>query len=110
MFASVEVNTGKPKRYLTVPQTAIAFNTYGSIAYVVKETEKDKEGKPVLIAHQTFVTVGEARGDQITVLEGLTEGDSVVTGGQLKLKNGSQVAVNNAVQPENNPSPMPVDE
>ncbi len=108
MFSTVEVATGKPNKFLTVPQTAISFNPYGEIIYLVKEKEataKDKKSSADLIAHQTFVTVGESRGDQITVLSGIKEGDIVITSGQLKLKNGSPVVINNSVVPTNNPAP-----
>ncbi|RDI42845.1 efflux RND transporter periplasmic adaptor subunit [Aquicella lusitana] len=104
MFSNVEIITDKSKPYLTVPQTAISFNPYGDIVYVVKE-KKDKDGKTVLTANQVFVTTGESRGDQIMVLKGIKEGDIIVTSGQLKLKNGSYIAINNSVQPANNPSP-----
>lgn len=112
MFASVTVSTGTAKRYLTLPQTAISFNPYGDVAFIVKQKgkEKDKNGKPVLIVEQTFVTTGETRGDQIMIMQGLKEGDTVVTSGQLKLKNGSPVTINNSIVPTNNPDPKPVDE
>ena len=42
-------------------------------------------------ARQTFVTTGATRGDQVAVLKGLKEGDTVVTAGQIKLKNGTPV-------------------
>lgn len=103
MFASVTVNTGKPKQYLTLPQTAVVFNSYGNIIYRVKQT------KPFTVA-QTFVTTGETRGDQIAILSGLKEGDLVVTSGQLKLKNGAQVSIDNRVVPKNNAYPIPLDE
>ncbi|MBS0287978.1 MAG: efflux RND transporter periplasmic adaptor subunit [Proteobacteria bacterium] len=115
MFATVEVATGKPLPYLTLPQTAISFNPYGEIAYIVKEktvNEKSKKNnnKPILIAEQTFVTVGETRGDQVAVLKGINPGDTVVTSGQLKLKNGSEIVINNTVVPSNNPNPKVVNE
>lgn len=110
MFATVDVITGKPIANLTLPKTAISFNPYGEIAYIVKEGEKDKTGKPTLIAHQTFVKVGEARGDQIVIMSGIKEGDTVVTSGQLKLKNGSPVVVNNKVVPRDNPAPKLINE
>ena len=43
-------------------------------------------------------------------LTGVKEGEEVVTSGQLKLKNGSPVIVNNQVRPTNDPAPRPVDE
>lgn len=109
MFISVEVQTSPRKQYLTVPQTAISFNPYGAIAYIVQQA-KGKNGKPLLHVLQTFVTTGDKRGDQIAVLEGLKEGETVVTSGQLKLRNGSFVAINNTVVPNNNPAPMTLDE
>ena len=110
MFISAEVETGAQKRYLTLPQTAISFNPYGEIAYIVQQKGKDKKGKPVLSVLQTFVTTGDKRGDQIVVLEGVKEGDMVVTSGQLKLKNGSLVVINNTVVPQNKAVPMVIDE
>lgn len=110
MFVSAEVLTSPMKKYLTLPQTAISFNSYGEIAYIVQQKGKDKNGKPQLSVLQTFVTTGEKRGDQIAILDGLKEGDMVVTSGQLKLKNGSIVMINNSVVPNNNPAPIAIDE
>jgi membrane fusion protein (multidrug efflux system) len=109
MFASVAINIDQPKNYLTLPISAISFNPYGEVIYIIKQTGKDPEGKPILIAKERFVTTGEKRGDQITVLSGLNEGDWVVTSGQLKLKNGSKVIVNNSVIPTDEASPHPID-
>jgi membrane fusion protein (multidrug efflux system) len=109
MFASVEILSGKTQKYITLPQTAVSFNPYGEIAYVVKNTNKDNGNKPLLTVMQTFITVGETRGDQIAVLKGIQPDDLIVTAGQHKLKNGSHVIINNSVVPHNNPAPMPVD-
>jgi membrane fusion protein (multidrug efflux system) len=88
----------------------VTFNPYGEIVYVVRESGKDKKGKTILIAKQAFVVTGETRGDQVTILKGLEEGETIVTSGQLKLKNGSEVVINNSVVPENNPAPNPPNE
>ncbi|NNM58708.1 MAG: efflux RND transporter periplasmic adaptor subunit [Legionellales bacterium] len=103
MFARVIITTSKLHRYLTLPQTAISFNPYGAVIFLVKATGKDKS---VLTVLQQFVTTGETRGDQVAVTKGLNEGDLVVTSGQLKLKNGTKVIINNTVVPENNPNPQ----
>jgi len=108
MFATVEVATGAPLQQLTLPANAISFNPYGATAYVVERTDST-DGKPVLKAQQRFVTTGETRGDQVAVLDGVKAGEEVVTSGQLKLKNGSTVVINNKVQPSNDPAPAPVD-
>jgi membrane fusion protein (multidrug efflux system) len=110
MFVSVYIETGKPTPYLTLPQSAISFNPYGEIVYIIESAGKDEQEKPKLIAKQRFVVTGEKRGDQITVLNGLKEGDKIVTSGQLKLHNNSPVTINNSVEPSNNPTPAPVDD
>jgi membrane fusion protein (multidrug efflux system) len=109
MFGEVEIYTGKPERYLTLPKTAISFNPFGEIVYIIHET-KDKSGKSILTVKQSFVTVGPSRGDQIAVLKGLEKDVQVVSAGQQKLKNGMIVAINNTIIPDNYPAPNLQDE
>ena len=110
MYATVDLVTGAPQRYVTLPQTAIAYNPYGSTAYIVDDKGKDAKGQPQLVARQTFVTTGATRGDLVAVLSGVKEGDKVVTAGQIKLHNGSPIVENNTVQPTADANPKPVDE
>jgi membrane fusion protein (multidrug efflux system) len=108
MFANVSIDVGEKKRYLTLPQTAITYNPYGSTVFVVKPGDKkDDAGNGQLEAQQVFVTTGARRGDQVAILKGLEEGQQVVTSGQLKLKNGTPVVVDNTVQPANSANPTP---
>jgi len=107
MYASLEVRAGSVQRYLTLPQTAVTFNPYGETVFIVEEDAKGPDGKPILTARQTFVTVGPTRGDQIAILKGIKEGETVITSGQLKLKNGSRVIINNQVRPSNEAAPKP---
>lgn len=110
MYASVSISSGKPQRYITLPQTAIVYNPYGNIVYLIEQQGTDDKGKPKLVAKQVFVTTGDTRGDQVAILKGIKEGDVVVTSGQIKLHNGSSVTVNNDIQPSNEPNPQPKDE
>jgi membrane fusion protein (multidrug efflux system) len=110
MFGSVTVRAGTPRTYLTLPQTAVSFNPYGATVYIVQQTGKRPDGSPVLTVRQTFVKTGETRGDQVAVLSGVKAGEVVVTSGQLKLRNGSEVIVNNKVRPRDDAAPKPVDE
>jgi membrane fusion protein (multidrug efflux system) len=105
MFATVNVDTGEPEKFITLPQTAIFYNSYGDIVYVVEEDGKNKNGEPKLVAKQRFVQAGDTRGEQVTILKGLKEGDTIVSSGQLKLKNGSEIAVNNTVAIPDSPDP-----
>ena len=107
MFVDTAVDSGAKRRYLTLPQTAITYNPYGNTVFVV---HKDPGPKARISVEQVFVTLGPTRGDQVAVLQGLKAGDIIVTSGQLKLKNGSAVTINNSVQPLNNPNPSPQEE
>lgn len=110
MYATVDIATGSPQRYITLPQTAITYNPYGDIAYLVEPQGADDKGKPKLIAKQVIVSTGVKRGDQIAVIKGIKEGDLVVTAGQIKLRNGVPLTVNNAIEPSFEPNPQPQDQ
>ncbi|MET2827525.1 efflux RND transporter periplasmic adaptor subunit [Mesorhizobium shangrilense] len=107
MFGNVSIAVGTPQNYITLPQTAVTINPYGNVVFVVTDKGNGPDGKPQRVANQTFVTTGETRGDQIAVLKGLSEGQTVVTSGQLKLNNGTPVIVNNTVQPSSDPNASP---
>ncbi|HEY6981912.1 efflux RND transporter periplasmic adaptor subunit [Reyranella sp.] len=109
MYVTIDAVTGTPRRMVTLPQTAISYNSYGDLVYVVEEKGKGPDGKPHLVAQQTFVAVGATRGDQVSITKGLKEGAMVVTGGQMKLRNGVPVVINNTVVPKDDPDPKPVD-
>ncbi|MDX9744912.1 MAG: efflux RND transporter periplasmic adaptor subunit [Syntrophales bacterium] len=110
MFTTTLIETGKSERFITMPQTAVVYNPYGSVVYLAVEKGKDPEGKPNLVAMQRFVKTGETRGDQISILEGIEEGDLVVTSGQIKLRNGTPILINNKIHPTNDPAPTPIDD
>jgi membrane fusion protein, multidrug efflux system len=109
MYATVDIAVGAPQNYVTLPQTAITYNPYGDTVYVIESKGSDADGKPQLAARQTFVTVGPTRGDQVAVLKGVGEGDTVVTAGQIKLHNGSVVLIDNSVTPTADAAPVPID-
>jgi membrane fusion protein (multidrug efflux system) len=109
MFATVTIAVGAPARLVTLPQTTITYNPYGDTVYVLHHGQ-DHDGKPALIATQTFVQLGDTRGDQVAILKGLSPGDLVVTAGQLKLHNGSTVIVDNAVPVPDDANPNPPNE
>ena len=123
MFASANVEVGDKKHYLTLPQTAITYNPYGSTVFVVMTADEAAAAAKAsasgasapapaasgsgLVVQQAFVTTGETRGDQVAILKGLKEGQQVVTSGQVKLKNGTPIVIDNSVSPANSPNPTP---
>lgn len=105
MFTTVYVNRGVTEKHITIPKAAVTFNPYGDLVYHVTGSPQKKNGKTVYVAKQKFITVGESRGDQVAVLDGIKEGEEIITGGQLKLKNGSLIAINNSVLPNDTANP-----
>jgi len=101
MFATVSLDVDTPQSYLTLPQTAVTYNPYGSVVFLAVQGEQG------LRAQQVFVTTGPTRGDQVAILKGLEPGAQVVTSGGLKLRNGTPIQVDNRVQPRSDPSPAP---
>ncbi len=103
MFVKVAVAVGEPQQLITLPSTSITYNSYGATAFIVTPGE-DGTSKTV---KQVFVKTGDTRGDQVAVLSGIEAGQEVVTSGQLKLKSGASVVVDNSVQPPNDANPTP---
>ncbi|GJM07144.1 MAG: MexH family multidrug efflux RND transporter periplasmic adaptor subunit [marine bacterium B5-7] len=94
MFVNVSLQLPNSQNFLTVPQTAVAYSLYGNSVYKVVDDPKTKQK----IAKQVFVKLGEQRGLDVAILKGIAAGDVVVTSGQLKLHNGSPVAINNSIK------------
>jgi membrane fusion protein (multidrug efflux system) len=107
IFANVAIDVGGMQHYLTLPQTAIVYNTYGNTVYLVDHGDDSDSSKPKLTAKQSVVVTGETRGDQVAIISGVKEGDEVVTSGQIKLRSGAPIAINNDVPPLNDANPSP---
>lgn len=114
MFARVEVEMPADKPAVIVPATSIAYASYGNSIYVIEKMKKKTKGKDgketeeeYLGARQQFVKIGDTRGDQVAIIDGLKAGETVVTSGVFKLRNGAHVEVNNNRTPTNNPDPKP---
>ena len=108
MFANVEVLSPQKQNLLIIPATSVLYAPYGDSVFVLEE-EKGEATKPALVAHQRFVRVGERRGDFVAVTSGLNPGETVVSSGAFKLRNGQAVAVNNALAPHAELAPQPTE-
>jgi membrane fusion protein (multidrug efflux system) len=109
MFANVEVLSPEKRTVLIVPATAAIFAPYGDSVFAI-EQKKDPAGKTVSVVHQKFVRLGERRGDLVAVVSGLAAGETVVSSGAFKLRNGATVAVNDALAPKAQLAPKPTEE
>lgn len=103
MFARIDVVLPGENAVIVLPATAVVYSPYGDSVYVVAQ----KDGAP--IAAQRWVKAGPKRGDLISLLEGLKEGEEVVTIGQSKLRPGSPLKVNNAIVPDSSLAPKPAE-
>jgi membrane fusion protein (multidrug efflux system) len=105
MFVNVEMLLPE-QGAISIPASSISYAPYGDSVFIVKE-KKGLDGKPAAEVQQQFVKTGPSRGDQVSIISGIKEGDEVVSSGVFKLRSGIAVQVNNSVQPDNDPNPSP---
>lgn len=91
MFAEVRTFIGEGQGVMVLPRTAISFAPYGDSVFKILEQEGQK------VVQRQPVKTGESRGDKVEILDGLVRGDLVVNAGQLKLRNGQAVKIDNSV-------------
>ena len=94
MFAEMAVTSSKKVSVLSLPETAIFYNIYGEAVYILEKSEAS-EGDPepdyCLAARQVKVAYRSA--GKAGISKGISEGDLVVTAGQLKLYPSLKVAI-----------------
>ena len=107
MFAKVDVVLPRKEPVLAIPATAIAYAPYGDSVFVIEKKKDEKSGKESQVIRQQFIRTGETRGDFVTVTQGLNAGETVVSSGVFKLRNGMPVVINNELAPKPELSPVP---
>ncbi len=107
MFAKVDVVLPQKQPALVIPATAIAYAPYGDSVFVIEKKRDPKSGKESQVIRQQFIRTGETRGDFVAVTQGLKAGETVVSSGVFKLRNGMPVVINNALAPKPEVSPTP---
>jgi membrane fusion protein, multidrug efflux system len=109
MFGKVELQLPEKHKTLVVPGSAISYAPFGNSVFVIEKKKDEKTGKETETIRQQFVRVGEARGDLVAITEGLKPGETVVSTGVFKLRNGMPVVINNDLAPKPQVNPTPVD-
>ena len=109
MFAKVEVELPEKHKTLVVPGSAISYAPFGDSVFVIEKKKDEKTGNESQTIRQQFVRVGEARGDFVAINEGLKGGETIVSTGVFKLRNGMPVAINNDLAPKPQINPTPID-
>lgn len=88
MFATIRTGQPRDNEVVTLPRTAISYNTYGDFVFVVKENDSGE-----LIVGRRTVTTGEVRDGRTAVTSGLEAGETVVAKGLLRLRAGQRVKI-----------------
>lgn len=107
MYGTVEIVLPTRIPALVIPVTSVLYAPYGDSVFVVGEQKDEKTGKVQQVLRQQFVRIGGARGDFVNVVEGLKEGDIVVTSGVFKLRPGTHVVIDNALAMDAQLAPKP---
>ena len=109
MFAKAEVMLPEKHKTLVVPGSAISYAPFGDSVFVIEKKKDEKTGKESQVIRQQFVRVGEGRGDLVAITQGLKAGETIVSTGVFKLRNGMTVTINNDLAPKPQLNPNPID-
>ena len=92
MFARVAIILGGANTVVTLPRTAVEFLPYGNSVFIVTQ-----EGD-ALTVHRRQITTGRILGTRVEIIKGINSGEQVVSAGQLKLRNGQHIRIDNSVE------------
>ena len=107
MYVNVAVVLPARDKVLAIPATAVLYAPYSDSVFVVEEKKSERGGQPITAVRQQFAQLGEKRGDFVSVVSGLKEGETVVSSGVFKLRNGQDVVVDDRLSPVFNLTPKP---
>jgi membrane fusion protein (multidrug efflux system) len=93
MFAGIRVLLSRPRTVLTLLDTAITYNPYGSSVFLVLPGEGGN------VVQRRQILTGETRQGRVEITQGLEAGDRVVSAGQVKLRNGISVILDEKPAP-----------
>lgn len=92
MFANIEVEQPVLHDVLAVPTTAISYTMYGDSVFVINQ-HQNKNKKDVFTVKRVYVTPGETQGNYTIIKQGLEPNQLVVSAGELKLQDGTEVVI-----------------
>lgn len=92
MFADVKALQGEEQSVLTVPHTAISYNTYGDFVLRLSPAEAG-----LFATELRQVETGQVRAGRVVIHKGLQAGDQVIRAGLNKVMPGLPVRIDNSV-------------
>ncbi len=104
MYVNVAVGLPVSEKVLTIPATAVLYAPYGDSVFVIEDSRDGKSGKTL---RQQLIRLGEKRGDFVAINSGLKEGETIVSTGVFKLRNGQAVVIDNKLAPDFRKTPTP---
>jgi membrane fusion protein (multidrug efflux system) len=114
MFARVSVILPGAHEVVALPVAAVVHASFGDSVFVIEDKKDEQgtvvagpDGTPAKVARQQFVKIAETRGDFVSVSQGITAGQEVVTSGAFKLRNGAGVRIDNKIQARADLAPHP---
>ncbi|WP_108803463.1 efflux RND transporter periplasmic adaptor subunit [Aquimarina sp. Aq107] len=92
LTAKVKINDYTSEKAILIPQSIISENSEGDqYAYITA----GKDAKNIAEAKRTIVKTGRTQGDYIEILDGITNGDDIISEGARSVKDGQKVEIIN---------------
>ncbi|WP_299245880.1 efflux RND transporter periplasmic adaptor subunit [uncultured Aquimarina sp.] len=92
LTAKVKINDYTSEKAILIPQSIISENSEGDqYTYITS----GKDGKNIAEAKRTIVKTGKTQGDYIEILDGITNGDDIISEGARSVKDGQKVEIIN---------------
>jgi len=107
MYVEVTAVLPDTEPVLLIPATAVLYAPYGDSIFVIEEKKDEKTGVVGKVLNQKFVRLGPTRGDFVVVTSGVEAGQTLVSTGVFKLRNGMSVVIDNALAPQPQLAPKP---
>ena len=102
--AEVRISTKTQTNALVVPIAAVTLESSNGNEGTVMTVDEEN------VAHETKVTIGVKTKDEIQIVEGLKEGDKIITEGNYNLPDGTKVEEKRNESAEDAPTSKPVAE
>ncbi|MCF8479480.1 MAG: efflux RND transporter periplasmic adaptor subunit [Rhodospirillum sp.] len=97
MFARLEARRSESRSVIVVPANAISYSLHGDTLFVVKDVPAEGDKEAAKRVERRVVTIGERRGNLVSIVKGVDAGEPVVITGQLKLQDGTKVTFGEGV-------------
>jgi membrane fusion protein, multidrug efflux system len=93
MFTAVRVILPPEQNVVTVPETAVDKTLYGDSVFIIRQSASPEAKDPRYTAERVFIKTGRHVDGRIAVIEGVGQGDLVITAGQVNLVSGMPVSL-----------------